>query len=138
LLPEPALRCADTLTHQALARLVGEGPADPKDPDRPGNVLDLLFAQILKYEGQPVAHVIVDRIGDEHPAGIGQGFDPRRDVDAVTASTTLANSTSMPSPVVFTMRPRWSVIFGSRSSRRSALGRSSVPYSSAPARTIWL
>jgi hypothetical protein len=27
--------------------------------------------------------VVVDRIGDEHPAGIGQGFDPGGDVDAV-------------------------------------------------------
>ena len=37
------------------------------------------------------------------------------------ASTTLANSTSNPSPVVLTMRPRCSAIFGSISSRRSAL-----------------
>jgi hypothetical protein len=37
-----------------------------------------------------------------------------------TASTTLANSTSNPSPVVLTMRPRCSAIFGSTSSRRSA------------------
>ena len=49
-----------------------------------------------------------------------------------TASTTLANSTSRPSPVVLTMRPWCSAIFGSRSSRRSALRRSSVPSSSAP------
>src|SRR6516165_4042063 len=49
-----------------------------------------------------------------------------------TASTTRANSTSMPSPVVLTMRPLCSAIFGSRSSRRSALRRSSVPSSSAP------
>ena len=49
-----------------------------------------------------------------------------------TASTTLANSTSRPSPVVLTMRPLCSAIFGSRSSRRSALRRSSVPSSSAP------
>jgi hypothetical protein len=42
-----------------------------------------LLAQILKDKGQPVAHLIVNRIGDEHPAGIGQGFDPCRDVDAV-------------------------------------------------------
>ena len=47
-----------------------------------------------------------------------------------TASTTLANSTSNPSPVVLTMRPWCSAIFGSRSSRRSALRRSSVPSSS--------
>src|SRR5207237_5053241 len=49
-----------------------------------------------------------------------------------TASTTLANSASRPSPVVLTMRPRCSAIFGSRSSRHSALRRSSVPSSSAP------
>jgi hypothetical protein len=51
-----------------------------------------------------------------------------------TASTTLGNSTSMPSPVVLTMRPRCSLIFGSTSSRRCALRRSSVPSSSAPIR----
>jgi hypothetical protein len=32
-----------------------------------------------------------------------------------TASTTLGNSANMPSPVVFTMRPRCSLIFGSTS-----------------------
>src|ERR1700757_4070417 len=48
------------------------------------------------------------------------------------ASTTLGNSTSSPSPVVLTMRPCCSVIFGSTSSRRSALRRSCVPSSSAP------
>ena len=41
-----------------------------------------------------------------------------------TASTTLANSTRMPSPVVLTMRPRCSAIFGSTSSRRRAFKRS--------------
>ena len=94
---------------------------------------------------------VVNRVGDEHRAGIGQSFHPRRDVDAVTievvaltitsprlmpmrssmrcpapnirvpaghrllhrdrqrtASTTLANSTNMPSPVVLTMPPRCS------------------------------
>ena len=49
-----------------------------------------------------------------------------------TTSTTLANSTSRPSPVVLTMRPWCSAIFGSTSSRRSALRGSSVPSSSAP------
>ena len=43
----------------------------------------MLLAQILEDEGQPVAHVIMNGIGDEHPAGIGQGFDPGRDVYAV-------------------------------------------------------
>jgi hypothetical protein len=36
-----------------------------------------------KDKGQPIADVIVHRIGDEHPAGIGERFDPCGDVDAV-------------------------------------------------------
>ena len=55
----------------------------PVDMHQPGNVLDLLLAQIVEDKGQPVAHLVVDCIGDEHSAGIGQGFDPRGDVDAV-------------------------------------------------------
>ena len=49
-----------------------------------------------------------------------------------TASTTLGNSASSPSPVVLTMRPPRSAIFGSSSSRRCALSRARVPSSSAP------
>src|SRR6201997_865901 len=154
---------------------VGAFGSNPVDPDRAGDVFDLLFTEILKDKGQPVAHLVMNRIGDEHPAGIGQGLDPRGDVDAVaievvalddhiaeidadaqidalsaptpvsrsgiacctataqrTASTTLANSTSIPSPVVLTMRPLCSAILGSTSSRRSALRRSSGPSSPAP------
>src|SRR6516165_2495750 len=40
-----------------------------------------------------------------------------------TASTTLTNSASSPSPVVLNMRPRFAVILGSISSSRSALSR---------------
>jgi hypothetical protein len=63
----------------------------PVDPHRPCDVLDLLLAEILKEKGQPVAHVVVDRIGDEHPAGIGQGFDPGGDVDAVAVEVVALN-----------------------------------------------
>jgi hypothetical protein len=55
----------------------------PVDPHRPDDVLDLLLTQILKAKRQPVANLIMNRIGNEHPAGIGQGFDPCRDVDAI-------------------------------------------------------
>ena len=48
-----------------------------------GNVFDLLLAEILEDKRQPAADVVMNPIGDEHPAEIGQGFDPRRDVDAV-------------------------------------------------------
>jgi hypothetical protein len=47
-----------------------------------------------------------------------------------TASTTLANSTSAPSPVVLTMRPRWVAIAGSMSARRWAFSAPNVPTSS--------
>jgi len=59
------------------------GVAHPVDPHWPCDVLDLLLAQILEDEGQPVADVVMHRIGDEHPAGIGERLDARGDVDAV-------------------------------------------------------
>jgi hypothetical protein len=62
---------------------VGAFRPHPIDAYWPGDVLDLLLAQILEDKGEPVANVIVNRIGDEHPAGIGERFDPGSDVDAV-------------------------------------------------------
>jgi hypothetical protein len=49
-----------------------------------------------------------------------------------TASTTLANSTNSPSPVVLTRRPQCSAIFGSDTSRRSAINAVCAPSSSSP------
>src|ERR1700730_2947799 len=49
-----------------------------------------------------------------------------------TALITLGNSTSIPSPVFFTIRPWCSLIFGSTNSRRCAVRRSCVPPSSTP------
>jgi hypothetical protein len=71
--------------------LRGGGIADPIDAHRPGNVFDLLLAEILKGKGQAVAHLIMNGIGDEHPAGICQGFDPCRDVDAVAIEIVAVN-----------------------------------------------
>src|SRR5215469_10612581 len=50
----------------------------------------------------------------------------------LTASTTLGNSPSIPSPVFLTLRPRCSLIFGSTSSRKCALSCACVPSSSTP------
>jgi hypothetical protein len=61
----------------------GSDIAHAVDPHRPCDVLDLLLAPILEDKGQPVANVVMNRIGDEHPAGIGQSFDLGGDVDAV-------------------------------------------------------
>jgi hypothetical protein len=55
---------------------------------------------------------------------------------ARAASTALANSTSMPSPVVSTMRPRCAAIVGSTSDFRSDLSRASVPSSSRPIKRL--
>ena len=115
--------------------------------------LTLCFAQILEGVGQLVADLVAHHPRDAEAAGIRQGFQAGRDIDAVaedvvavdddvaevdpdpepdpsgmpaspsiiarctsaaqrTASTTLANSTSIPSPVVLTMRPECSPIFG--------------------------
>ena len=51
-----------------------------------------------------------------------------------TASTTLGNSSSRPSPVVLTIRPPYSKIFGSMSSRRWIFKPARVPLSSNPIR----
>ena len=53
-----------------------------------------------------------------------------------TASTALANSTNMPSPVVLTIRPRWLAIVGSTSALRrefSVLQRASLVGTHEPA-----
>jgi hypothetical protein len=49
-----------------------------------------------------------------------------------TASTTLANSTKAPSPVVLTRRPQCSLTFGSINSRCNVFSAASVPSSSSP------
>ena len=53
-----------------------------------------------------------------------------------TASATLENSTSMPSPAVLISRPLFLAIAGSISSRRWVLRRASVPVSSASIRRL--
>jgi hypothetical protein len=45
--------------------------------------LQLSLAQILEGEGQPIADLLVNRVGDEHAARRSQRFRARRDVDAV-------------------------------------------------------
>src|SRR6185312_7601465 len=53
-----------------------------------------------------------------------------------TASTTLRNSTSAPSPVRLTTRPLWAATAGSSRSPHNARNRASVRSSSAPARRL--
>ena len=59
---------------------------------------------------------------------------PERCTDSAqfTASTTLPNSTMVPSPISFTMRPLWAATAGSKTVSRCRFRAASVPASSAP------
>ena len=54
------------------------------DAHRPCNVLDLLLAHVLEREVELVAHLIAHHPADANPARLGQGFEPRRDIDSVS------------------------------------------------------
>jgi hypothetical protein len=56
---------------------------NPINPNWPGDVFDAVLAQILEDKWQPVADVVMDRIGDEHSARLGQDFKPSRDIGPV-------------------------------------------------------
>ena len=58
-------------------------PFAPDTPGSPGDVLDLLIAEIVERQRQPVADVIADDSRDTDRAGLGEGFQPGRDVDPV-------------------------------------------------------
>jgi hypothetical protein len=66
----------------ATAQWVGTIP-NPVGAYWTGDVLDLLFAEIVEGEGQSIANVVVDGIGDEHAARLGERLQPRRDIDPV-------------------------------------------------------
>src|SRR6516162_1759165 len=47
------------------------------------DVLDLLLAEIVEGEVEAVAHLLVRRGTEANPAGLGQGFEPGGNVDAI-------------------------------------------------------
>ena len=50
---------------------------------RMGDVLQALFAEAFEADRELVAHLFVDRAGDENAARLGQFLQSRRDIDAV-------------------------------------------------------
>ena len=56
---------------------------DLEDPDRPADVLDLLLAEILVADLEPVADLIAHRRGNADAARLRHRFEPRRHIDAV-------------------------------------------------------
>ena len=56
---------------------------DAEGAHRSRDVLDAPFAHVLEAQGEPVTDVVADRPGDHDAAGLGQGFEAGRDIDAV-------------------------------------------------------
>ena len=59
-LPRFEFRSWQQPLHLTTVSVVRLGEGDTVDADRPGNVLDRLFAQILEAEAELVAHLVVD------------------------------------------------------------------------------
>ena len=58
---------------------------------RPRDVLDLLLAHVLEGEVELVAHLVAHDPADADPAGLGQGFESSRDIDAVDKDVALVH-----------------------------------------------
>ena len=89
----------------------------------PSSDVDAVAEDVVPVDDD-VAEIDADAKLDPRSTGtLGIALGHRRCTSTAqrTASTTLANSTNSPSPVVLTMRPRCSAIIGSTNSRRIAL-----------------
>ena len=60
----------------------GDWP-NPIGPHRPRDVLQRLLADILKCEPDPSDSIFLNPLGDADPAGFGDAFQTRSDVDPV-------------------------------------------------------
>src|SRR5262245_45044697 len=77
-------RCRDYL----IARRI---EPNAMDRHRPGDVLDLVFAHVLERKMELVAHLIAHVAADADPSRLRQGFQARRDVDAVAIDVFVIN-----------------------------------------------
>src|ERR1700730_7428356 len=64
--------------------VVGEGRAHPVDAHWPGDVLEALLADVGELGFDFAAHLAERVFRDADAAGLGDAFEPCRDVDAVT------------------------------------------------------
>jgi hypothetical protein len=61
----------------------GAAQHDLEDADRPGNIFNRYFAQILERAIELVAHLIARRPRDTNPDRLGQALEAGRDIDSV-------------------------------------------------------
>ena len=59
------------------------------DPNRPLDVLQLMFARVLEGYVDLASHLSVSVVGDADAARLGDAFEPRSDVDAVAENVTV-------------------------------------------------
>ena len=72
----------------------GDDVANPVDPHGPGDVLDLLLAQILEGEGKPISNVVMNRTrrrstppGSASPSNRAATFTPSPKMSSASAIT---------------------------------------------------
>ena len=69
---------------RARCRQSGDGCGGQRiDPHRPGNVLDLMLAQVHESKIELIAYLVPHDAADADAAGLRERFQPRRDIDAV-------------------------------------------------------
>jgi hypothetical protein len=57
----------------------------------PGNIFDCLLTHIVEFETEFVLYLVVHDARNHNTAGIGQGFQPRRYINAVTVNVVTIN-----------------------------------------------
>src|SRR5262249_53725032 len=67
------------------------GQMNAMNADRPGNILDRLFSQIVEVEAEFILDLIVYHTRNHDAAGIGKGFQPRRNVNAIAIGVVTSN-----------------------------------------------
>ena len=115
------------------------GDADPAglgERFQAGGDIDAIAVNVVAFDDD-VAEIDADPQHDGRLRGAlirRVALERCTDSAQFTASTTLPNSTMVPSPISFTMRPLWAATAGSKTVSRCRFRAASVPASSAPIR----
>jgi hypothetical protein len=111
-------------------------PAGLGERLEPRGDVDAVAVDVVALDND-IAEIDADAQHDRGGALFGSGGNAPSAAPAsaqFTASITLPNSTMVPSPISFTMRPLWAATAGSKTTSRCRFRGASVPASSAPIR----
>ena len=76
--------CWSAFGRRHFGRVLSGGEPHSVDPHRAGNVLEALLAQIVEGEVETPGYVLLNTGGHANASGLGQTFQPSRDVHPVT------------------------------------------------------